>query len=655
MAKKNENIISIGDLLMSCVKKWYWFVISLAICMSVAMYKVSKAKPKYTCEATVMVLEEKEGKSATNGGNEFSGMKFVYQNDKLSNVVMHFTSLDVLMEVARRVNSTTNEDDLVKQALNIRSRFSADIADRQSTLINLSFWDYNLEKSKQILDMAIQVYDEKWRLNNRKIIESTSSFIDARLQHIEIELDSVEDSISKFKSSHKITDLGRVSDLYLQQKNKSDVDIMALSNQKSMAVFIRDMLKDKDAPLQPLPVNLGINNEVIESQISLYNRQLMQYRSHLDYTSEQNPRIVIQQRELMSLRDNIESDINNYIKTIDIQIRSLRRYNYEATSKIVSNPSQAMQLASIEREQKVKEDLYMYLLQKKEENDISGTFQSSNIKIIDIPHWNGSAKTGRVKTLAAALLLALLLPITIIFILLMNDKTIRDRDNVESRSSLELIGEIPFYGKKRMHRRKKGLVVGDGLQDPVNEAFRLLRTNMLQKTEGSVYMVTSFDKEVGKTFVSTNLAIALAIHNRRVLFIDGDLRDGDASQLFAAGGAGLSNYLGNEDADLSSMIVKDETHPNLDIMPSGDLPSNPTELLASPRFGDMISELRKNYDVIIIDTPESGRLADADIIMQQADTTLFVVRVGKTDRERLDELEASQQKNNNKLAIVLNN
>lgn len=658
----NDNFVSIADLWRMCLARWRWFVISLLLCLVGALYRISHATLTYTCDASIMVLQDKEGKSVHNKtAEEFSNLSFVNPDVNVNNLIKQINSLDILMEVAHRMDSTADEERLLNLALYVRNRLSVENAGKNSSVINLSYKSTSPEKAKYTLALIIQVYNDKWAQEKRLLTQSTSSFIDSRLDLLKSELDSVDDSISSFKSENQITELGRVADLYLQQRNQSDAEILRLTNQRAMAESLRSLLDNQDAPHALLPVNSGINNSMIETQISTYNTQVMQYYSHLNYTSTQNPRMIIQEKELRTLRGNILYAVQNHINALNIQISALESYNDNAVDNIASNPLQAKYLASIERERKVKEDLYLYLLQKKEENEISSTYQRNNIKILDMPYVSGTSSSKKVKILAAAFLLGILLPILIIFLRSMTDKTVRKRTDIERYPNLAIMGEVPEHIQKRgLIRktrliRKAGLIVKEGKQDAANEAFRLLRTKLLQDTDNKVYMITSYGQGDGKTFVSTNLALALAVNHQHVLFIDGDLRHGTASRLWDATSPGLANYLNGSEKDFSSLLFHPDDYPTLDILLSGDIPSNPTELLSKREFGELIAAQRPNYDIILIDTPKTENLADAEIIAEQSDSTLFIIKVGKTERQKLDELDTAQENGKyTHLALVMN-
>lgn len=652
--KKTESFISIADLWNLCTARWRWFIASVALCLFVAVYYLMTTPYLYTRYASIMIKEESVGKNTTEStGNDFSDLGFVSQKNNLTNVVRHITSLDILMEVVNRLGEAGTEGETIDRAKDIQSRLKVESADIQSTIIDLTYKDHSTTEAERILGLIIQVYNDKWIEQKQMVIQNTSRFIDARLQLLEQDLDRVDDSISTYKSRYGITDLQHVSDIYLQQQSKSDAEILTLSNQKAMAEYIRDLLIDKSSKHLLLMVNSGINNEVIESQITLYNSLLLQMQGHLEYTSDQNPLIVSKEKELENLRNNIHANINNHIRSIDIQLLALKGFHGETATKITSNPAQAKYLESIQREQKVKESLYLYLLQKKEENEISSTYQSANTQTIDIPHGSGKPSSPqRAKVLLAAVFMGIFLPITFLFLRASMDDSVRDRYDVERNCDIPFLGEVPYSGREHSlesllmplgfgkKAKSSGIVVGPDMLNASNEAFRVLRNNMesIADNGSKVYLIKSTQIEVGRTFVGMNLALTKAIGGKHVLFIDCDLRQASASRLWRTPLLGLTDYLSGEESDYRKLLWHHDDYPMLDVLPAGALPTNPTEMLQSPLLGQLINTVRQHYDSIIIDSPAAGILADADIIENLVDCTLFIIRAGRFNRHRLNEL-----------------
>lgn len=663
MNKNSDSFITIADLWRLCVARWRWFSASIFVCLLFAVNYLITTPFLYTRKAVVMVREESLGKNSTEkNGDEFNDIGFVQQNNNVTNVIRHYTSLDVLMEVAHRLDSTLEGGFLINKAVGIQSRLKAENAETKSTMIDLTYRDYSTAEAERVLTLILQVYNDKWIEDKRQATINTSHFIDSRLKLLEHDLGIVDDSIAHFKSRYGITDLEHVSNLYLQQQSSSDAEILRLTNQKAMAEYIQSLLANKSSEPQLLLVNSGINNSALEAQISLYNSLLMQLQSHLNYTSSQNPLILNQEEELNNLRKRILANIKNHIHIIDIQLSSLTDYYEEATSKVESNPSQAKHLATIERERKVKESLYMFLLQKKEENEISITYNPSNIQLIEPPHGSGKPTSPkRSQVLLAAILIGLLAPVTIIFLRASFDESVRDRYDIERNSDIPFLGEVPYEGREHslesllmrfgIGRKAKsgGIVVGPDILNASNESFRVLRNNMdsivAEKSFDNrckVYLLKSTEIEVGKTFVGMNLALIKAIGGQRVLFIDGDLRQASASRLWRTPLLGLTDYLSGEESDYLKLLWHPEDYPMLDVLPAGALPTNPTELLQGSLFSQLLNTLRQQYDSIFIDSPTAGILADADIMEHHVDCTLLIIRAGRFNRHRLNELSPIQ-------------
>lgn len=671
--KYSDEYLTIPDLWHLCVSHWHWFVFSVIVFLGFASFYLFVTPNLYTREMSVLVKQESQGKNVGQMGkdNDFNDIGLVTQTTNVVNVQRQLESLDVLVEVVNRVMKPANKREALRMAEGIKQHLKTNIDNDKSTIINVQYTDPSPALAEKVLNAIVEVYNKKWIEDKNQITRSTSQFIEDRLRLLERDLDHVDDSISKFKMRNKITDLERVSDMYLQQQSQSDAEILRITTQRSMAQYILGILRGKSTRHQLLPTNSGIGNQVAEAQINQYNTMLLQLKNNLVGTSSQNPLIVKQEAELEEIRKNILATIDNQIKTLEIQLRNLQGYNGEANSKISSNPNQAKHLVSVEREQKVKESLYLYLLQKKEENEINMTYSSVNTQMIDMPHGSDlpTSPNNRL-VLFAAVLFGLLIPVIILFVRESFDNTVRDKSDIEHKTTLSLIGDVPLCNSKntpgalqRILHRQSGLatplVVRADSQDVVNESFRYIRTNLEFMTskhgEKNVYIVTSNYAGSGKTFISTNLALTLAIGGKRVLLIDGDLRHASASHLFHCSKMGLADYLGEKETDLSQLLHHDENHPNLDILPVGTIPPNPTELLAGEQLAKLFVILRPLYDFILVDCPPSETLADAGIIERHADRTLFVMRAGLFERKRLNDLEVDAQNGKYKhISLILN-
>lgn len=538
----------------------------------------------------------------------------------------------------------------------------------KATIIDLSFCDVCIQRAEDVLNTVIAVYNENWIKDKNQIAVSTSMFINDRLGVIEGELGHVDENISTFKSENLLPDVQAASQLYMTERSQAQSQILTLNTQLSMARYIRNYLTAASSRNQLLPANSGLESANIENQISEYNNLQLQRNNLVANSSEQNPLVVDMDESLRSMRRSIVSSVDNLITTLNTQIHSLEKSDQRATEHIAANPSQAKYLLSVERQQKVKEALYLFLLQKREENELSQAFTAYNTRVIT-PPTGSMIPTAPVKKniLLVGFVLGLLIPIVIVFLQETMNTRIRGKKDLENLS-IPFVGEIPLYGKVRrsgLFRKKvtplteTKVVVKEGSRDVVNEAFRVLRTNLEfvsgENGKGQVILMTSFNPGSGKTFLTVNIAATLAIKKKRVLVIDGDLRRGSTSVYVGSPHHGLSNFLAGKVQRIEDVIVPASEMVRFDVLPIGTIPPNPTELLSSERLQALLADFRTRYDYILIDCPPIELVADTHIIEKYADRTIFVVRAGLLERSMLPELEALYTEHKFKnMAVLLN-
>ena len=542
------------------------------------------------------------------------------------------------------------------------SQLTVALSDEKSTVINLSFQDVCIQRAEDVLNTLIAVYNENWIKDKNQIAVSTSMFINDRLGVIEQDLGNVDEDISSFKSENLLPDVQAAASMYMTQSSETQTQILAINTQLSMARYIRNYLTNTTSKNQLLPANSGIESSGIEQQIAEYNTMQLRRNDLVANSSESNPLVVDLDESLQNMRGAIVTSVDNLIVTLNTQLRSLQQSEKQTTARIADNPSQGKYLLSVGRQQKVKEALYLFLLQKREENELSQAFTAYNTRVIT-PPVGSMFPTAPIKRniLLVAFVLGLLIPVVIIFVRENMNTKIRGRKDLENLS-LPFVGEIPLaFRKKEQKSEAKNILIKQGSRDIVNEAFRVLRTNlefMLDRKEdgkASIILFTSFNPGSGKTFLTINTAACLSLKQKRVLVIDGDLRHGSASAYVGRPSKGLSDYLGKRENDIDHLIVGNPAYPGLSILPVGTIPPNPTELLAEPRLAELIETLRIRYDYILIDCPPVEIVADTQIIEKLADRTLFVVRAGLLERDMLPELQRMyEEKRYKNMALILN-
>ena len=752
---RQEETINIKDLIFLYLSKWKWFVLSLAVCLGVAVLYLLKSPSVYTRSATLLIEDNDKGSSISTADLGFSDMGLFQSNTNVNNEIIAMSSPALMQNVVQRLNLDMNyardgrfhdevlygtalpvnvkmgdltenqaasmtlhicadesvelyDFELVSGGENLKykervkghmreavqtpigsvtvtptvfyvpgtdmeifvskstlygattsysSRLEVSLLQKEATVVSLSIKDVSVERANDVLNTLISAYNESWVEAKNQIAISTSAFIDDRLRVIEQELGTVEEDISSYKSENLIPDLQITSDLYIQQSSETEVKMLELSNRMYMAKYITDYLAKEDHAFELLPAGTGIESTGIESQISEYNNLVLQRNNLVASSSTSNPLVVDMDQNLTSMRSAIVTSLNNYTVMLQTQMNTLRQQESQATSRIAATPDQAKYLLSVERQQKVKESLYLFLLQKREENELSQAFTAYNTRLITPPTGSTNPTSpAKMQILLIAFVLGLAIPMGVFFIIISGNTKLRGKKDLDNMS-VPYIGEIPMYdGKKRsikrilpdIARRRGGktedvsIVVKEGNRDVVNEAFRVVRTNLEFMAGASlhhVYMTTSFNPGSGKTFITANMAMSLAIRGRKVLVIDGDLRRATASRLVQSPSTGLSDWLGERETDMEKILIRTDIHENLWIMPVGTIPPNPTELLQSGRLKQLIDTLKDRFDCIFIDCPPINIVADTQIISKVADRTVFIVRAGLLERSMLSELE----------------
>lgn len=552
------------------------------------------------------------------------------------------------------------------------TKLSAAIPDTYSSLINLSFTDASIQRAEDFLNTLVAVYNESWVSDKNQIAVSTSLFIEDRLRVIERELGEVDSDITSYRSENLITDVESASNMYMTQANELNNQILELNNQLYMAQYIRGYVASSGDSYELLPA-VSLASSSASTQISEYNTTLLQRNNMVASSSVNNPLVVELDKNLAAMRAAILVTMDNDIDALNVQIRSLQSNQMASTSRIASTPQQSQYLLSTERQQKVKENLYLYLLQKREENELSQAFTAYNTRIITPPFGElVPASPSRNKIMLIAIFLGLIIPACVLTLKEITNTKVRGRKDLE-KSSIPFLGEIPYcvdsdeqglkYHLTRYFTKadmdKKRIVVKEGKRDVINEAFRVLRTNIEFVIGGekdkNVIMFTSFNPHSGKSFLSMNIAISFAIRGKDVLIIDCDMRHCSVSAYVDNPEYGLADYLSGRKDDVEGLIVQGDRFKHLYVLPVGTIPPNPAELLSTEGLKNLVEGLRGSYDYIFIDCPPAEIVADAQLVSKVTDRTIFVVRAGLLEREMLDDLEVFySEKKFGDMTLILN-
>ena len=544
-------------------------------------------------------------------------------------------------------------------------RLGVSLTDKDGNVITLTMADQSQQRADDVLSMLITVYNESWIRDKNQITVSTSNFIDERLGVIEDELGNVDSDISAYKSANLIPDVKAAASMYMEKSQKAEEEILKLNNMLQMMKDIRSYLNSHNSnnQLMPsMPANGGVSSQGITTQINDYNKRVLQRNALVEKSSEQNPIVIQLDGQIAAQRKAIMSTVDNEIADLSNKLKTYRGSEAQTTSRIATNPTQAKNLLSVERQQKVKEELYLFLLQKREENELSQSFTAYNTKIVNRPGPSDVPPSPRkMHVLGLAFLLGLAIPFGVTYVRESNNTKLRGRKDIK-QLKVPFLGEIPQDPASKGKKAKdsdRTILVKAGARDIVNEAFRVLRTNVefLAAADGSssVIAVTSFNPGSGKSYITVNLAMSIALKDKKVLVIDGDMRRGSASAYVDSPSKGLSNYLSGAISDVNSVIVKSKDCERLNVLPVGSVPPNPSELLGLPKFAEMLEALKSQYDFIFIDCPPIEMVADTQIIDRYADRTFFIIRAGLLERAMIPEVDnLYESKKYKNMALILN-
>lgn len=550
---------------------------------------------------------------------------------------------------------------LPEAIISYQKKYSADIPDEDATVIRFSMTDTDIPLVTDFLETLISIYNEEWKQDKEQMAVATSNFINERLSVIEKELGNVDSDIAEYKGKNLLPDIEEATKLFMQDASENTKRQVEVGTQVAITQYLIDYLRAPENANKLLPANTGVESQGIQKQIDEYNTQVLKRNRIANASGDSSPMVLELDEALASIKSAMVASLGNLKSALSTELRSLVRSDEENNRKIASSPTKAKYLLSVERQQKVKEALYLFLLQQREENELSLAFTPSNLRLIT-PPWGQDKPTSPVSrnVLMICLAAGLLIPAAFIFVSESLDNYVRSRADLEVLHA-PFLGEVPEAntggaGLKRFKRRWRNIMgkasaieaapelfVHAHGRSIINESFRMLRSNVefvsRAGSSAKVFMVTSFNPGSGKSFISLNLAAAFAVKKKdqRVLIIDLDLRRASVSRVVGNSQRGISDYL-SEAADDVAPMIRPTKCDGLYILPVGTIPPNPAELLYSPRLQALLDKLRAEYDYIFLDCPPVEIVADTAIVNPLADATVFVMRAGLMDRRLLPEL-----------------
>lgn len=529
---------------------------------------------------------------------------------------------------------------------------------KEVPILKLVMMDVSASRASDFLYTLINIFNEKSIEDKGRVALNAGKFIEDRLTIIEEELSMVETNMESLQVKNSGIDVNTTASLYLTDSREYQSKRKSIKMRELLLSSLKQYLESAPDVIELIPNTAGLESVQLEQFITQYNKAVLQRNRLAEGNSVNNPVILELDQSLKEKKLALITLLESLYASLRLQDDENLEEEIMAKSNILAIPNKQREFLSVERQQKVKENLYIYLLNKREENALNGALTDSNMRIIDSPA-GSLAPISPVK--AKKMLMGggcgLMLPTLILLLLYKFDTRVQTRSDVEGAVSLPFLGCVPFYKHKKSD---SPILVASDRRDALSESFRIIRTNLSflgsQSADKKVITCISFNPGAGKTFVSLNLSACLSLTNQKVIILDMDLRKATLStQTNTRSLIGVSSYLSGQTADIRELIQHDIYGTGVDMIPSGPIAPNPSELLMNNRLDVLINELKKLYDYVVIDNVPVGVVADSSIVNRVTDISLFIVRAGKLDRRQLVELEQLYQDEKlHNMAVLLN-
>ena len=538
----------------------------------------------------------------------------------------------------------------------MQSRLAIEPSNVKSTVLDLSLLDTSPQRGRDVLNKLLDVYVQSNLADKNREASNTLKFIEDRLGLLTGELGDVEGEVASYKSARGLTDLDFEAQISLKNMQDNETKLNEVVTQLRVLESVEKYVESSSEGVASPPTYM-VSDLVLVSLLNRYADLRQQQERYARTVQAGNPLLEAVNSQIANTKLAIRENLQNLRRGLAIARQNLEAVNSEFSSGLRALPQKEREYTGIKRQQTVKENLYLYLLQKREETALAYASTVTDSRLVDAPRsfyepvkpnrkivWLGAAGAG----VAVALL-------TINLLFLLNN-TVQRREEIESETHLSVLAEI-----SQMPAAKRGVeshaVIQMTSRSAVAEQFRALRTNLQYLGDGScrVLLFTSSIGGEGKSFVSTNLGASIAYSDKKVIVVGLDLRKPALHQfLGVSGDEGVTNYLVGQ-RDLSDLIQSTDVHPKLDVLVSGPLPPNPSELIENGRLPVMLEELRRLYDYVLIDCPPIGLVTDAALIIPHVDATLFVVRWNYTLKKTLRQItDLVKNKKINNLSVVFN-
>lgn len=542
----------------------------------------------------------------------------------------------------------------MQQAENFQKILNVMPSSKTSSVIDVSIIDKTPEKAADFVNTLIYNYNLGGIKDKRFISENTANFISDRLVLIATELGDVESQVEGYKNSNNLSDIQTEVKIYLD--NLSAFEKSVLENETKINI-VTDLIKHIGRTKYDdlVPGGLLLDDQGSETLIQEINQSILEKQKLAISATAENENYIKLENQIRALKNNLQASLRRNLNSLQIVKNDYKRQEKDMQSKLSQVPRQEREFRIIDRQQKVKESLYLFLLQKREETNITLAATDMNAKIIDkaIPT-NKPVSPKTLIVLLAALIIGILIPFIVIYIKNLLDTKVKTRFDITDNTNIPFLGDIPTS-------ESSSELMELSSRSSAAEAIRIVRTNLdfILSNKGeneckTIFMTSTISGE-GKTFVSANLAATFSLSGKKVLLLGLDLRNPKLYEYIKVNPLGITNYVTTGNKPIEDYIIPVEGYSNFDVLSSGSIPPNPTEILMSKRIKELFELLKLKYDYIIVDTAPVSLVTDTLLISKYADATIYVVRANKIDKEMLRiPNELYKEKKLTNLTIVLN-
>jgi len=516
---------------------------------------------------------------------------------------------------------------------------------KESDILSIKINDVNTDRGIAVVDKIVEVFNDDGINDRRFINKKTVEFIDDRFKNLKFELDSIENEKRDFKKSKVISFIEADAAVDVAQKANSDGALFLVETQIALSNMLKEAVNKSKFSI--IPANIGLENSIINDLISQYNTLILQRERIVQSAGKFNPVLEGLDSQISVLKSNIDESIFTYTKQLKISLSQQQSNFIKSSDNVLQIPSEEKTLRNIERQQMIKENLYLLLLQKREESAIAYAVTSPSIKIIEYANASSSPILPQVKIIfLVALFIGLAIPFSFIFIYNLLDTKIKDVNEIIARKSeIPVIAETPFFKDFKLFKDKNDRSVHA-------ESFRILSSNvnfslpLKEDNVGQVILVTSSIMGEGKTFIASNLSFAFASYNKKVLLVGADMRKPklDLALEMIKPDKGLSTYLHDKNTTWKDVVVKNNLfNENVDVIFCGIIPPNPSSIISNGRFESFINAAKLEYDYIVIDSAPTIYVNDTFLIGNNADLTLYLLRQDHTEKQLIDYCETLKE------------